>query len=131
MRFPALHVNRAEPTRPQDLGDAACIVAIRLVSHRAQRGAHLARLHANDVKPVGLQSVGQVLAQGASLKANAFDWKGKYSQVARDLFDLARQVSFMKNRALAVENTNRTGSQRYIQASIIFHSKSPLFTVSL
>ncbi|WP_254429274.1 MULTISPECIES: hypothetical protein [unclassified Ruegeria] len=34
MCLPALHVNRTEPPCPQDLGNATCFVAIRLVTHR-------------------------------------------------------------------------------------------------
>ncbi len=76
VRLPALHMNRAEPTRPQDLGDAAGIVAICLVAHRGERGADLARLHADNIEPFRLQSVEQMLAQGAGLEPDALDRNG-------------------------------------------------------
>ncbi len=62
MRLPALHVNGAKPTRPQDLGNAVRVGAIRLVGHRGQRSAHLPRFHADDVEPFCLQSIELMLA---------------------------------------------------------------------
>lgn len=46
----ALHVNPAVPTGSQDLRNAPCIVAIRLVAHRGECRADLACLKADHLK---------------------------------------------------------------------------------
>jgi hypothetical protein len=91
MRLSALHVNRVEPTCPQDLSYALRIGFVDFVPHGRQGGAHLPRLHANDVTTFGLQTEVQVLAQGTSFEANTLDGVRESHQTSGYVLNFTRQ----------------------------------------
>jgi hypothetical protein len=54
-----LHMDKAEPARAHDLGDATSIVAVGLVAHRPQGRLHLSGLDADRRQAFGAQTVMQ------------------------------------------------------------------------
>jgi hypothetical protein len=128
MRLPALHMNRAEPSRTEHLGDPARVCPIRLVAHRRQRCVDLAGLHTNDIKAFFLETEEKVLAHRTRFKANPFDGVRECNQARRNVTNLTRQLALKQHPSLAINNAQRTRPQRHIQTNKVFHHLSPLFT---
>ncbi len=128
MRFPALHVNRAEPAGSQDMSNAAGIVLIGLVPHRRQSGADLAGFHAGDIKAIVRKTVEQMLTHGASLKPDPCNRVRETLQTLGDFIDVTGQFTLKSNATPRVHNAQSARSQRHIQPGKKFHRLSPLLT---
>ena len=70
-------MNRAKPTHPHQLGDAARILAVGLDRHRRQRGLHMPRLKKNRLEPTLRQPGMQPLRQRPGFKPDTINRETK------------------------------------------------------
>src|SRR5262245_58031997 len=100
-------MDTAIPACAQNLRDAASIVAIRLVAHRSQRRAHLARLEANDLKARGLQPIGQILRKRTGLEADNLYIRTERAQTRNDAIDIRLNLRLIPNFAVLIDHADR------------------------
>src|SRR6478735_3172924 len=104
----------AVPARPEDLGEAAGVVAVGLVAHRGQGDADLPGLQADDFESGSLQPVSQVLGQRASLEADRLHVAAEAAQAIDDGIDLGRDLRLKTDLALVVDDADRDHPQRHV-----------------
>ena len=121
MAVQALDVDPAIPAGPEDLGEAASVVAVGLVAHRGQSDADLPGLQANDFEPGGLQPVGQVLRQRAGLEADRLHVTAEAAQSIDDGIDLGRNLRLQADLALVVHDADRDRPQRHVDSGVVGH----------
>jgi hypothetical protein len=63
----------------------------------------------------------QVLTHRARLKTYPFNRVWKRAKARSDVAHLTRQLALKQYDSLAINNAKRTGSQRYVYSSKIFH----------
>jgi hypothetical protein len=104
-------MHRAEPAKPHQLGNALCILAIRLHRHRLEGVAHVPRLQQFDrqarvshrrVKPLRLRS---------GLQPDPGDLKPERAEPGNQRLPLAGSLVFANDLAAGVNNTHARAFQ--------------------
>lgn len=90
MALDALHMNPAVPTGAEDLGDAAGVVLVGLVTHGGEGCSNLPRLHAHDVEAGLPKTIGQVLGERAGLQPDLVDRFAELLQAANQVWHIRR-----------------------------------------
>jgi len=135
MGLSALDVDWIKPPRPQHLRDPARICLVfrwahdsldhllihLIVSHRRQRGIHLARFHADNIKTSCPKSVIQVLAHRTGFKSNLTLTSRHIAQARLDILNLTRHSALEHVLAIGINHADGDRPQRHIQSNIVIH----------
>lgn len=127
VRLPALHMDRAEPAGPQDLGDASRVVAIRLVAHGREGRIDLPRFHADNIETPVPKSEVELLAHRPRFETDPGHRIGEIRQGVGNRFNFTGQLTLEADRSLLVDDAQRAAAQRHVQSSIVIHQSLPSF----
>jgi hypothetical protein len=121
LRLEALHMDGAIPATAQNLRQATSVVAIRLVPHRRQGGRSLSRVEAEHFVACLLQTVCQVLREGARLNADLLDLGAEVPQRFHDELNLSGELALVLRHTRVVDDADRHGTQRNIDTGEVLH----------
>ena len=114
------------PASAQDLGNAACIVAIGLVAQARQRRLHLPRFHDDHAEPFRPQTCRQPWSEVASFQRYAINMLGKASHRCGYLIDLGGNITFQAHLASLVDDTQRRRPEANVHTYIVSHHNLPV-----
>jgi hypothetical protein len=114
-------MHRPEPAHPQELGDAAGVLAIGLDDHRRERRLHVARLQQHRLK-AGLDQRGlEPLRQRPGFQADARQPQIETGQEADQRLGLAGYLGLSHDPARGVDHAHAALVQRHVNSDIVVH----------
>src|SRR5271169_6159952 len=135
-------MHRTVKPRPHHLGDAASIVAVRLVDLRLQHRFHMPRLDTDHWQACFGECAEEPLRQRPSFQSNSLEVVGGVLQHRQQRLGFARNLHFPNELARVIHNADAGLLDRYVQSSKMVHAAllllmleaakaRPRFTISL
>src|SRR5258705_4395187 len=113
---------RTVKPHPHHLGDAARIVAVRVVALRLQHRSHVSRLYTDHWWPCFGQSTEQPLRQRSGFQSNSLEAIGRVPKNLQKSLRLAPYLHFPDNPPRVIHNADARFLDRYVQSSKMVHA---------
>src|SRR4051812_28537869 len=126
LRRHRLVMHRAIPAHPQQLGDAARVLAVSLHRHGRERRLDLAGLEQHGLEPRSGQARMQPLAERPSLEPDPHDRQAEPAAEPGQHLGLAGDLGFSHDPPGRIDHAKAAGIQRDVDADKVLHGCLPL-----
>jgi hypothetical protein len=116
-----LAVHRPEPAHPQQLGDAAGVLAVGLHHHRRQRRLHVPRLQQHRLEARLAQAGVQPLRQGAGFQADPRHLDAEAAEPGGQSLRFARHLGLAHDPPGGVHHAHAAVFQRDVDPGKVLH----------